>query len=104
MIKKHGVTWAVILTLLIMATVFAYQLPQAEKSVVKVDKKTAQITSRKEVTPKVTKVVKVHIIQGRSGLNRNQTMTIEMKSQGGLIMRLFRTLMLLVMVILRMIS
>ncbi len=62
MIKKHRVTCAVILTLLIMATVFAYQLPQAEKSVVKVDKKATQITLNRtpeEVTPKVTKVVKV---------------------------------------------
>lgn len=48
-----------------MATVFAYQLPQAEKSVVKVDRKATQITSVKEeapvkeVTPKVTRVVKV---------------------------------------------
>ena len=69
MIKKHGVTCAVILTLLIMTTVFAYQLPQAEKSVVKVDKKTTQITfvkqesPVKEVAPKVTKVVKVEAPQ-----------------------------------------
>lgn len=69
MIKKHRVTCAVILTLLIMATVFAYQLPQAEKSVVKVDKKATQITSVqqetpvKEVAPKVTKVVKVEAPQ-----------------------------------------
>jgi len=63
MIKKHGVTCAVILTLLIMTTVFAYQLPQAEKSVVKVDIKTAQITSKKEVAPQVIKVLKVEAPQ-----------------------------------------
>ncbi len=41
-----------------MATVFAYQLPQAEKTVVKVDNQATQITS-KEVAPEVIPVQKV---------------------------------------------
>ena len=37
------------------------------------------------------------------GLNRNQTITVVLKGQGGLIMRILRrTLMILVMVVLRM--
>jgi hypothetical protein len=39
----------------------------------------------------------------RLGLNRNQTMAVGLKGQGGLIMRILRrTLMILVMVVLRM--
>ena len=48
MIKKHFVTYSVILILLMMATVFTYHLLQAEKSVVKVDQKAPLIASVKE--------------------------------------------------------
>jgi membrane-bound lytic murein transglycosylase D len=40
MIKKHVVTCTIILTLLVMAKVFAYDLPQAAKSLLKIDRKT----------------------------------------------------------------
>ncbi len=51
MIKKHVVTCSIILFLLIVATVFAYQLPQAEKSVVKVEQKAPIITPIEGVKP-----------------------------------------------------
>jgi membrane-bound lytic murein transglycosylase D len=60
MIKKHVVTCAVILTLLIMATVFAYQLPQAEKSVVKVDNNATEIIPpEEEFTPLKEEIILV---------------------------------------------
>ncbi|WP_432714061.1 lytic transglycosylase domain-containing protein [Pedobacter sp.] len=59
MIKKHVVTWSVILTLLIVATVFAYQLPPAEKSVVKVVNRTPVKSPQIEEVPQAIKVVKV---------------------------------------------
>lgn len=48
MIKKHIITCTIIFTLLVMAKVFAYNMPQAAKSLVKKDKKVQESTPQKE--------------------------------------------------------
>ena len=54
MIKKHVITCTIILTLLVMAKVFAYHLPQTEKVLVKQDKIVPASITKSSINTSIT--------------------------------------------------